>query len=154
VADEVQLPEPAANLLAVAEAVSAGWVRRSVESAARVAGADPGDWPGVEELAERVATDLLDRLRALLATDVDAQRTNPLSIYRSSVVEPTAYLRERGVPLPRPDGFAAERFPDDPYRLGPATWSDVDPELHAPGLTWGAWKAMVVLERRRAEGLR
>jgi hypothetical protein len=38
--------------------------------------------------------------------------------------------------------------------LGPATWSDVHPDLQEPGLAWGAWKAMVVLRRRRDEGRR
>jgi hypothetical protein len=40
------------------------------------------------------------------------------------------------------------------FGLGPASWTDVDPELHEPGITWGAWKAMTVLRRRRDEGLR
>lgn len=150
----MQLSEPAEHLLAAASAVTAGWVRRGVEGAARAGGVDPSGWHDLDDLAGRVAAGVVERLRALLATDVDAQRTNPLSIYRASVGEQTALLHARGVPEPRPDGFTAERFPDDPYRLGPASWSDVDPHLHVPGLTWGAWKAMVVLERRRAEGLR
>jgi hypothetical protein len=154
VTDEVQLPEPAADLLAAAEAVSADWVRRSVESAARSSGVDPSGWHDLDDLADRVAAELLGRLAALLAADVDEQRTNPLSIYRAAIAEPNAFLLARRVPPPRPDGFTQSRFPDDPYRLGPATWSDIDPALHEPGLAWGAWKAMTVLQRRRAEGLR
>ena len=66
----------------------------------------------------------------------------------------TELLQRRGVAPPPSDDFAASRFPDDPYRLGPATWADVDDELHLPGLTWGAAKAMTVLQRRRDEGRR
>ena len=108
----------------------------------------------IEQMVQAVSVDLLDRLAQLLATDVDQQATNPLSILRGGVAAPTALLRSCGVPLPRGDAFASERFPDDVYRLGPATWSDVDPALHEPGLAWGAWKAMTVLRRRRDEGLR
>jgi hypothetical protein len=36
------------------------------------------------------------------------------------------------------------------YGLSPATWTDVDPDLHEPGIVWGAWKAKTVLDRRAA----
>ena len=54
----------------------------------------------------------------------------------------------------RRDEFEERAFPDDVYRLSPATWSDVDPSLHEPGIIWGAYKAKTVLDRRRAEGKR
>lgn len=151
---EVQPDEPVAELLATVERVTAPWLRRSIVQAARRAGIDAEDWDDLDSTVDGVADDILRRLGELLATDVDAQRSNPLSIYRGALRAPTEYLRGRGVPEPAPDAFAAEHFPGDPYRLGPATWSDVDPDLHLPGLTWGAWKAMTVLTRRRAEGLR
>ena len=152
--DAAQLAEPAAELLRVAERVTAPWLRRITVDAATRHGADASEW---DDLAPTVATathELLERLGALLATDVDEQRTNPLSLYRAAVVHVTSLLHARGVPAPAPDAFADEHFPDDPYRLGPAAWSDVDPDLHTPGLTWGAWKAMTVLQRRRDEGRR
>lgn len=151
---EVQSDDPVAELVAVIEQVTAPWVRRSVEEAARRQGVDPTGWDDLGPLVDEVADDLVRRLGDLLATDVDEQRSNPLSLYRGSVVVPTEYLRRRGVPEPAPDAFDADRFPDDPYQLGPATWSDVAPDLHTPGLVWGAWKAMTVLARRRDEGLR
>jgi hypothetical protein len=40
------------------------------------------------------------------------------------------------------------------YDLTPASFADVDPALHEPGLVWGAAKAHVHLARRRREGRR
>jgi hypothetical protein len=45
-------------------------------------------------------------------------------------------------------------FPDDVYDLTPASFADVDPALHEPGLVWGAAKAHVHLARRRRQGKR
>ncbi len=45
-------------------------------------------------------------------------------------------------------------FPDDDYDLTPASFGDLDPALHEPGLVWGAAKAHVFLARRRAAGQR
>ena len=153
-ADDVQLPEPAADLLAAAERVTSPWLRRCVERAALAGGHDPSGWDDVDAMADDAASDLLSALETLLATDVDEQRNNPLSLYRAATAAPTELLRRHGVPEPHADRFAADNFPDDPYHLGPATWNDIDDELHTPGLTWGAWKAMTVLQRRRDEGLR
>ena len=155
---DVQLPEPAAELLAVASRVTPVWLRSSVVAVASRGGVDLGDDAEVGVELDRLVADETGRLLAalgrLLATDVDQQRTNPLSLFRDAVRGPTSFLQRCGVAPPPPDSFAAQAFPDDVYRLGPATWSDVDPELHVPGLTWGAWKAMTVLRRRRDEGLR
>ena len=40
-------------------------------------------------------------------------------------------------------------FPDDDYDLAPANFADVDPSLAEPGLTWGAAKAYVHLQRHK-----
>ena len=86
--------------------------------------------------------------------DVDEQVGNPLAILRSLVHHPTAVLRSAGAsPVPR-DDFDVRNFPDDVYGLSPATFADVDPALHEPGLVWGAAKAHVHLARRRREGKR
>jgi hypothetical protein len=154
VSDTAQLPEPAAELLDIAGRVTAPWLRRSIAGAAAAHGIDADEWNDLDAAVGRTSAVVLAQLEALLATDVDEQRTNPLSLYRAAVGDATDLLQRHGVPTPAPDAFAAEHFPDDPYRLGPATWSDVDPDLHTPGLTWGAWKAMTVLQRRRDEGRR
>jgi hypothetical protein len=157
VADDVQPDEPANDpatmLIDTARRVVPGWLRRVTLEAARRGGVDAeGVEHRVDVVVKGAAADLLERLEQLLRTDVDEQRTTPLSLLRESVREPTRLLRELGaVPPSSPD---ADRFPDDVYHLGPATWSDVDPSLHEPGLTWGAWKAMTVLSRRRDDGSR
>jgi hypothetical protein len=90
------------------------------------------------------------RLRRLLADDVDVQRTNPLAILRSAVRFPTAVLLGAGVPPVRRDAQAEAMFPDDVYDLSPATFADLGPSVHEPGLVWGAAKAHVMISRRRS----
>lgn len=156
-ADDVQpdsdVTDPAASLLVAAQRVVPGWLRRVTAEAGRRGGVDVSSFDDrIDAVVERAAAELLDRFAELLDTDVDEQRTTPLTLLRQSVRLPTEFLREVGaVPPSTPD---ADRFPDDVYRIGPATWSDVDPSLHEPGLTWGAWKAMTILARRRDDGLR
>lgn len=152
---DVHLSEPAAELMATAVAVIPDWLRRITVQAAAAGGVDA---TAVDDSLTAMIDAESRRLGAevseLLASDVDDQRTNPLSLFRSAVVAPTEWLRSMGVPPPPPDRFVAERFPEDVYGLGPATWADIDPRLHEPGLVWGAWKAMTVLTRRRDQGLR
>lgn len=145
--------DPGAALLDAARRVVPGWLRRITVDAARRGGVDQAQLElRIDDVVDRASKELLDRLADLLATDVDEQRTTPLTLVRAAVREPTQLLQDLGaVPPSSPD---AGRSADDVYRLGPATWSDVDPSLHAPGLAWGAWKAMTVLTRRRDEGLR
>lgn len=156
---DVQLSESAADLFDVASKVTADWLRRCVVAAIRrsAPGRDPhGIVPDAEidRMARESSRQVLHELRALLVTDVDEQRTNPLSIYRDAVAGPTELLRSHGVAPPTPDPFVAEHFPGDAYALGPATWADIDPALQQPGIVWSAWKAMTVLQRRRADGVR
>jgi len=128
-----------------------GWVERCVS--VRVAGTVPGPVAAAaREAGVRAAAEVGERLRVLLETDVDAQRTNPLSILRGAVRHPTSVLEAAGVAPVERDRVALAMFPDDVYDLSPATWRDVDESLHEPGLVWGAWKAHVHLSRRRAPG--
>ena len=132
------------------------WVERSVTDVLRSLGRDVDDdvRTRVAEAGRAAVADGLPRVRALLETDVDEQRTNPLEILRSLVRHPTEVLREVGVPPLARDEFARQAFPDDDYALSPAAFADVDPALHEPGIVWGAAKAHVVLARRRREGRR
>lgn len=150
---EEQLAEPAAALLDAARLAVPSWLRATTEAACRRGGVDPAPLAGeLDATVDRAATDALERLGELLAADVDRQWTTPLSLLRDAVVAgPTRFLRAHGVAPPSQPGAG---HPDDVYGLGPATWSDVDARLHEPGLTWGAWKAMTVLARRRDDGLR
>jgi len=88
-----------------------------------------------------------ERLRALLAADIDDQATTPLSILRTAVSFPTAVLRAAGAQTVRRDMFAVEKFPDDEFALTPASLADVDPALGDLGVQWGAAKAWAHRER-------
>lgn len=154
-AGDVQLDEPPADLLATARRVVPTWMRRLVADACARGGVDPSTVDAeLGQVVDRAAAAALAQLAALLATDVDEQRATPLSLLRDSTWPLGEFLRDHGVVAPAPDPSAPDTVARDVYRLGPATWSDVDPELQVPGLTWGAWKAMTILTRRRDEGLR
>lgn len=133
------------------EAALGPWVERCV---ARVADAwRPGlaaELADVAAEAGRAATaEVAPRVRALLLADVADQATGPLAVVRGAVAHPTAVLAAAGVPPLVRDAFAERAFPEDAYDLAPATFADLAPELHEPGLVWGAAKAHVVLARRR-----
>src|SRR4051794_2404182 len=82
------------------DSVLASWLERSVvRVATRQLGAcSPELRTEAAEMAARVAPEVLSFFHDLLATDVDAQRTNPLSVLRAAVVHPTAVLAAHGVP--------------------------------------------------------
>ncbi len=143
---------PAETLAAAIEDALPGWVVRSVVKVASAAGRDMDESlrSAAEDAGERARADIGAAVRTLLETDIDAQRTNPLSLLRDAVRYPTVVLRDAGVaPTRERDEFAVRAFPDDVYDLAPATWADVDESLQEPGIAWGAWKAYTHLSRRR-----
>ena len=91
-------------------------------------------------------------LMALLSVDVDAQRTNPLQVLRGSTLMATALLIEAGIPPAQRDEFEVRSMPDDMFALGPLTWRDLGDDVHDAGIEWGAWKAAMIISRRRDEG--
>ena len=137
---------------ALAEAICARlptWVVDSVERVMTAwAGQVPPDVAEAAEAAGRAAlSDIGEAVRALLASDVDAQRTTPLSLLRQAVRYPTSVLSAAGVPPVDRDRFAESAFPDDRYDLTPASIADFSPDLAELGISWGAAKAFV--HRRR-----
>jgi hypothetical protein len=102
----------------------------------------------------QVADSLSGEVRLLLETDIDAQSTTPLSVIRRAVGPMTEVLRAQGIGEPPRDLDARRLHPDDVYDLAPASFAEIHPDLHLPGLSWGAAKAHVHLSRRRAEGVR
>jgi len=139
--------EPHATALADAvEVALPGWVERCV---ARRAGspADPAVTAAARDAGRRAAGDIGAAVRALLALDIDEQRSTPLALLRGAVRYPTEVLRAAGVPPVERDPIQARLLPDDLYDLSPATFADVDPALAEPGLMWGAAKALA--HRRR-----
>jgi hypothetical protein len=142
-------PEPTdygAELAAAVDRVLPSWVVRSVHRFRPDLDAEAA------AAGEAARFEVGVRLRDLLATDLDRQRFNPLAILRGAVRYPTAVLSAAGVPAVVREPFAVTAFPDDIYNLAPATWSDIDPTLQDPGISWSAWKAHEFLRRRRAEG--
>ena len=91
-------------------------------------------------------------LFSLLATDVDAQQSNPLQVLRTSTSSATQLLHTFGATPARRDEYEVRAMPDDVFSIGPLTWRDLGEEVHDAGISWGAWKAATILTRRRADG--
>lgn len=151
-ADAAALAAHARALLEAVEASLPAWVERAVRQ--RWAEAGGGEVPAevaadARRAGDRARGDLVPLLEALLTTDVEAQRTNPLAIIRRATAYATEVLHEAQVPPLERDAEAVRLFPDDLYDLTPASFGDLDPSVHEPGLVWGAAKAHVILARRR-----
>jgi hypothetical protein len=154
--DADALARYAADLADGIEAAIPGWIDRSVRRLLDDQGVavDGTLAEGITEAGVAAQAEGAPRVRTLLATDVDAQQGNPLSVLRGLLHHASAVLRQAGArPVPR-DEFSERNFPDDVYDLTPASFADVDPALHEPGLVWGAAKAHIHLARRRREGKR
>jgi hypothetical protein len=154
--DATALAAYAAALADGIEAAIPGWIDRLLRRVLDDQGiaVDGTLADAIDEVGRAAQAEGAPRVRALLATDIDAQRGNPLSVLRGLVHHATALLCRAGArPVPR-DEFSERNFPDDVYDLTPASFADVDPALHEPGLEWGAAKAHVHLARRRREGKR
>ena len=91
--------------------------------------------------------DLVQRNLRLL--DTDQQWTNPLSLIRSAINYPNRILAAAGVAEADRDDQSARFQPEDVYDLAPASFADLDPELHDLGISWGAAKAHLHLQRHR-----
>lgn len=144
--DEAALGAYAMSLADAFEQVAASWFIRLVEQRS------PGVTAAADVLAELhdAAGETVAAMRTLLAADITAQRVGPLEIVRRAVIGvPTQVLRAVGTPVVARDDFSQSKFPDDVYGLTPASFGDIDPTLHEPGLVWGAAKAHVHLRRRR-----
>jgi hypothetical protein len=154
--DAAALARYADRLVTAVDAALPGWVDTSVRRVLSAQGIAVDDEVvrAIDAAGGAARDEGMPRLRALLATDVDEQRTNPLAVLRSLVRHPTTVLHAAGARPVERDEFQVRAFPDDVYDLAPATFSDVDPALHEPGLEWGAAKAHVHLARRRREGKR
>lgn len=155
-ADAAALRAYAVALADGVEEALPGWVVRCVEGRVGQAGR-----PMTAELTDaalragrEAGGEVGASVRALLERDVDDQPTGPLALARGAVGYPTAVLEAAGVPPVARDEVDRRLHPDDVYGLSPASFRDLDPALHEPGIAWGAAKAHVVLARRRREGRR
>lgn len=154
--DEAVLARHAATLADGVVSALPRWVERCVADRLEAwSGPVHGDpRSAASEAGEQAAREVGPRIRALLSTDVDDQRANPLALVRDAVAFPTEVLRAAGVPPVVRDAEAERLFPGDPYDLTPGSFAELDPDLADLGIVWGAAKAHVVLRRRRAEGQR
>jgi hypothetical protein len=152
--DAASLARYAAALADGIESAIPGWVERSVRSvlADQAIAVDAALAARIDEAGRAAQAEGAARARQLLATDIDAQAGNPLSVLRGLVGHATAVLAAAGAHPVARDEFSERNFPDDVYDLTPASFAEIDPALHEPGLVWGAAKAHVHLARRRREG--
>ena len=145
---DARLAELAEALIVGGGATLPGWGARCVAERSMPGRVVP---PEKVVAAGRAAADQVgERLRTLLAADVDEQWTGPLAVIRGAVRFPTDLLHDAGVRPVERDADAQRMFPDDPYDLTPAAFADVNPALQGPGLAWGAAKAFA--HRRRHLG--
>ncbi len=149
--DEQRFAAYSEQLVDAVDAVIDGWVHRCVADTCARTGVVVDDQlrDATDDAARRCRAEVVERLRVLLARDVDDQRGTPLQVLRDAVRFPTEVLAAAGVPAVERDEFDRRAFPDDRYGLTPAGFADVDPALAEPGLTWGAAKAHVHLQRHR-----
>jgi hypothetical protein len=148
---DTMLADLGAELAARVSAAVPGWVVRCVDGLLPPAQPDRDRvMVAAEAAGERAGAQVASDLRVLLTADVDAQRSTPLEVVRAAVVFPTEVLADAHVsPGPR-DRFAAERFPDDPYGLSPASLPALDPALGELAIAWGAAKALAHRHRHRS----
>ena len=151
--DEAALARYGDELVRAVDGSIGAWLRSCVESVlASQQRAIDDHARSLIAVAERDASrDIGDRLRDLLARDIDEQSQNPLSILRSAVSYPTKVLRDLGAQPVERDEFDTHAFPDDEFGLTPAAFADLGPAVHEAGMAWGAAKAFVHLQRRRAQ---
>ncbi|NNF54015.1 MAG: hypothetical protein HKN03_06170 [Acidimicrobiales bacterium] len=104
-----------------------------------------------DRISDHVRSSVLPDLATLLGADIDEQWTTPLEIVRSLVGPITAELQSLHVPPPQRDSHSVALHPQDLYNIAPATFANVHPSLHEPGLAWGAAKAHVHLRRHQRQ---
>ncbi|NNE95379.1 MAG: hypothetical protein HKN24_05070 [Acidimicrobiales bacterium] len=126
------------------------WAAAVVESLSPEPGSTASD-----DAAARVRTmaeaETVPELERLLGSDIDAQWCSPLDIVRKLVPAITDALDRLGAEPRSRDPRSLELMPHDTYAITPATFADIHPSLHEPGLAWGAAKAHVHLRRHATD---
>ncbi len=154
--------EPVIDIAAVAQEfhrtvveATPSWVRRCVIEVTTSQRIEmPDDFDDMMDQASARAARFIDvRLGALLDTDIDRQQSTPLAVIREAVRFPVEVLHQLGASQVHRLDMERWAFPNDPFGLTPANLADLDQSVHQAGLIWGATKAGLHLQRRRAEGL-
>lgn len=151
--DEARLEHYGDALARAIDEAVAGWIEASVTRAARAQlGSVPDALAGAAMAAGEVARlEVAAALGELLSTDVDHQRTTPLTIVRRAADHATRVLRDAGIAPVDRDRFSEERFPADVYGIGPGRLVELSPSCHEAGIAWGAAKAHVHRTRHRTD---
>lgn len=119
------------------------WLDRVLEP---LAGRDDSD---DRRRAIAATLEAIDRqLGDLAAADPDVPMSGPLELIRQSTEPVQAWLSAQGVVAPARDAWDVRSSPGDLYSLGPMTFSDLGDDVHVAGITWGAAKAHIHLQRR------
>jgi hypothetical protein len=105
----------------------------------------------VANLGASLSSSVDQALRAFLTSDIDTQRTTPLTIIRNHLAPVTELLHRVGCAHATRDPFDESAFPDDIFAVGPHAWADFGDEVHEAGLRWGAAKAMAHRQRHRSQ---
>ncbi len=105
----------------------------------------------VAKLGTTVTSSVDQALRAFLTSDVDTQRTTPLTIIRNHMAPVTEFLQSLNCEHATRDPFDESAFPADVFAVGPHAWADFGEAVHEAGLRWGAAKAMAHRQRHRLQ---
>ncbi len=106
------------------------------------------------QLAETLdgITTAVDRsIAELINADVEEPLSGPLERIRREVEPLNDALDRLGVPAPHRDVVDVQMRPADRHTLGPMTFRDLGENVHEAGITWGAAKAHLHLQRRRPD---
>ena len=141
--DEQKYADHAQALRAAVQAAAPQWLDRVLEP---LVGAENSEGRS-RAVADTLAA--IDRqLEALAAADPDVPMSGPLELIRQSTEPVQNWLAGQGVVAPARDPWDVRSSPGDVYALGPMTFSDLSDEVHVAGITWGAAKAHIHLQRR------
>ena len=153
-ADDLDIETVASALLEAAVEATPSWVARSVNEIVGSQGLEVDDAHAerVADARERAQRFIETNLGALLRTDIDQQRSTPLTIFRDAARFPVEVLHAAGASEVHRIDVDRWAFPNDPFGVTPASLADMGPSVHEAGIAWGAAKAHVHLSRRRAEG--
>ena len=126
--DDLDIATVATELLAAAVEATPEWVRRCVDHVAREQALLTADLPeaAVADAGVRAQDFVETRLGALLALDIDRQRTTPLSISSGMRCGSRSRrcMRWGAAPVHRGD-VSRWAFPNDPFGITPGNLSDI-----------------------------
>jgi hypothetical protein len=129
---------------AIAEAIRP-WLDAVVESRVSNAALTADLADTLDDIAIAVDRSIAELINA----DADEPLSGPLERIRREVEPLNDAFDRLGVPPPHRDAVDVRMRPADRHALGPMTFRDLGDDVHEAGITWGAAKAHLHLQRRR-----